>query len=129
MLFRKAKKLDWQHIALISVICAAISLLVLAAMTVFPGYLLEFVYTKGLVSLYSWVTMVMFVLGISAQLLVIFGPPFYYTYKMKKIEYGMKILFSSLVMILLLTLIVVAVTYGLAEAGMIETMNYEELLY
>lgn len=129
MLFHKAKALGWQHIALISVVCAAISLLVLAAMAVFPGYLLEFVYAKGLFFLYSWVTMVLFVLGISAQLLVIFGPPFYYTYKMKKIEYGMKILFSSLVMILLLTLVVIGVVYGLAQGGLIEPVNYEELLY
>ena len=129
MLFLKAKKLDWQHIALISVVCAAISLLVMALMAVLPGYLLNFVYAKGLFFLYSWATMLMFLLGICAQILVVFGPPVFYTVRHKKIEYGMRILFSSLVMILLLTLIVIAVCYGAAQMGWIDTVSYDELLY
>ncbi len=129
MLFRKAKKLNWQHIALISVVCAAIALLLLAAMAVFPTYLMGFVYAKGLLFLYTWVTMVLFLVGIAGTMLVVFGPPIYYTYKLKKIEYGMKILFSSLVMIILLTLIVVAVCTGATALGLIEVVSYEDLLY
>ncbi|EKD63426.1 MAG: hypothetical protein ACD_51C00280G0009 [uncultured bacterium] len=111
MLFRHIKKLNWGHIALVGLVCSALSLLVLALMTVAPQYLFSFVEQNSLYSLGSWLFMVMVMLAITAEVLVLMGPAVFYTVKEKDIILGMKVLFSSLVMVVLLTLVVVAVFY------------------
>ncbi|MBU1018419.1 MAG: hypothetical protein ABII07_02175 [Patescibacteria group bacterium] len=111
MLFHKAKKLDLQHIALIGLTCGALSLLVIAAMVVLPTFLWNFTMGNSLFFLDSWLVMTIFVLSIAAQVLVLIGPPIYYTVKMKKIDYGMRILFSSLISMMVLLLLVVLVSW------------------
>lgn len=125
MLFKKAKKLNWQHVALIGLVCAAISLLVTAAMVVLPTLLMTFAYGNSLFFLQSWLVMTTAVLLIAAQILVILGPPVYYVVKKKKIEYGMKILFSTLLFMIGLVLLVVVVSY----LGWGEPYDYSDLLY
>lgn len=111
MLFKHVKKLQWGHVALIGLVCASLALLVLAFMTVAPQYLFAFIEQNSLYSLGSWLFMVMIMLAITAEVLVLVGPAVFYTVKEKDIICGMKVLFSSLVMTILLTLVVVVVFY------------------
>ena len=111
MLFKNVKKLDWGHVTLIGLVCAALALLVLAFMTIAPQYLFVFVEQNSLYNLGPWLFMVMITLAIAAEVLVLIGPAIYYTVKEKNITCGMKVLFSSLIMSILLTLVVVAVSY------------------
>jgi len=111
MLFRNVKKLNWGHTVLIGLVCAALALLVLAFMTIAPQYLFLFVEEKGLYNLGPWLFMVMIMLAIATEMLVLVGPAIFYTVKEKNIVLGMKVLFSSLVMVVLLTLVVVAASY------------------
>lgn len=124
-LFRKAKKLSWQNILLIGLVCGALSLLVIALMVVLPAFLWTFTFNNSLFFLESWLVMTIFVLSIAAQFLILLGPPLFYTMKMKKLDYGMKILFASLVSMIVLMLLVVVVAY----LGWGEPYVYEELLY
>ena len=125
MLFKKARKLTMQHILLIGLACAAISLLVIAVMTILPSYLLIFSYNNSLFFLESWLVMTVFVVAIAAQVLVLLGPPVYYVIKKKKVEYGLEILLSTLLMMVVLVLLVVAIAY----LGWGETYVYEDYLY
>jgi len=127
MLFCKAKKLDWQHIALIGVVSAAVMLLILAILSILSPYVLNFIYQNGFLFLYSWTTESLMLLGVVSLLFVAFGPALYHSCRHKKPEYGMKIIFSTLVMTLLLLLVVIAVVYVLAQTGVINAVSYEDL--
>lgn len=125
MLFKKAKSLYWQHMLLIGLICAAISLLVTAAMVVVPSYVLEFATQNSLFFIEPWIVAGTFVLAIAAQFLVIFGPAFYYAVLHNKVGYGTQVLFCTLVMEILLMLIVIAVCYFIwGEPYVVEDLVY-----